>query len=452
MAHPSEARPVLGGPARMALAWAATIIVGAVLLWMPFSAQHQRLSFLDALFTATSAVCVTGLSTITISEDLSPVGQGIVLVLIQAGGLGIGVLATLLLLAAGRATLSSQQHTQGALAAVRVKPLALVRWAVGVTLLLEITGAIILSLRFGGGADGWWKGVFHSISAFCNAGFSLYPDGLTRYVGDPVVNFTITGLIIAGGLGFIALRQLSLWLTGQAKGERFPLFLHTRVVLAGSIALWALGMLMFLVLEWDNTMYGMPVGTRLLAAWFQSVTTRTAGYNTLDFGAMREPTLFFTMFFMQIGGAPGGCAGGVKITTVVVVLAAVRAHYRGAYSTGLFKRSVPPEVVNRAFQLIALTLLFMTLVVSGLLLTEEFLGPLEGRTSRLTELAFEAVSACGTVGLSTGITPRLSDSGKLLIILCMYVGRLGPLALALAVYQPSSKVRFEYPKEELAIG
>ncbi|MCH7526269.1 MAG: potassium transporter TrkH [Planctomycetes bacterium] len=441
----------MSGPMRLVIAWAALILIGTVLFRLPMSAETTTLGWLDALFTSTSAVCVTGLTTITVGHDLSTVGQGVLLLLIQLGGLGISTVSTILLFAIGRATLSDQFDAEQSLAAVRVKPLRLLWWVVSITLVAEGVGTIILANRFGG-ADAWWLGLFHSVSAFCNAGFSLFPDSLMGYRSDFGVIGVMALLIALGGLGFIALRQMFLWSTAVVRRRRFPLFLHTRVVLAATVAFWVLGAAMFLIFEWSTTLAGEPSGSKLLAAGFQSVTTRTAGFHSLDFDAMREPTLFLTMFLMFIGGAPGSCAGGVKVTTVLVVLATLRAHSRGVQSVTFLRRTIPPDIVRRAFQLITLALLFLTVIVGGLLITEEQAPAPVTHTDHFTALAFEAVSAFGTVGLSTGMTPHLSAGGKLLIIVCMFVGRLGPLVVALAVFQHRPRVRYEYPTEQLAIG
>jgi len=439
------------GPMQLAVAWAGVILVGTVVLRLPASAKETPLGWLDALFTSTSAVCVTGLSTITISERLSMFGQITLLLLIQVGGLGISTASTFLLIAIGRATIARQVNAKDSLAAVRVGPLRLLWWVASITLIAEGAGTILLARRFGG-PDGWWLGLFHSVSAFCNAGFSLFPDSLVRYRSDIVTNTTIAALIAVGGIGFIALRQIFMWTAGFLGRRRAPLFLHTRVVLLGSLALWVLGTLMFLVFEWHASTSMLSGGGKLLAAGFQSVTTRTAGFNTLDFSSMREATLFLTMLLMFIGGAPGSCAGGVKITTAIVVFAAARAHCRGVQTVAMFKRTIPPEIVQRGFQLVTLAVLFLCVVILGLLLTEEHLPAPGPQVDHFTSLAFEAVSAFGTVGLSTGITPTLSSAGKMLIIMTMYVGRLGPLMVALAIFRPRGRTLFEYPEEELAIG
>ncbi|MCO6436360.1 MAG: hypothetical protein J5J06_04650 [Phycisphaerae bacterium] len=441
----------LTGPVRVALAWIGVVLVGAILLRFPGAAAGEPLAWIDALFTSTSALCVTGLTTVTISEQLSTFGQTVVLVLIQMGGLGITTLSTFLLLAAGRATMSHVLAAKDTLAAVRVNPLRLLFWVLFSTVLIEAVGTIFLKWHLGASST-WWNAIFHSVSAFCNAGFSLFPDSLERFQSDVGVNFTITSLIILGGLGFIAIYQLLVWAAMLIRRRRNRLPLHARTVLSANVALWALGILLFMGFEWNGVMYGTSRGTGLLASWFQSVTTRTAGFNTLDFGLMREPTLFFTMFLMLIGGASGGCAGGIKVTTMAVVLASVRARLRGTETVALFRRTIPVAVVRRSFLILILSLIFLTLVVAGLLISEEQRPVGDIRGDRFMLLAFEAVSAFGTVGLSTGITAGLSVSGKLLIIVCMLVGRLGPLAVALAVIRPKKPPLYEFPEEELAIG
>ncbi len=439
------------GLAKFVAPWVTAILVGAILLRTDSATQTDQLGWIDALFTATSAICVTGLTTVDIGQRLSPFGEGVVLTLIQLGGLGISTISTFLLVTAGRAKFSTYFATQSSLSAVRVKPLRLLLFVFVVTAVVETAGVFILHDLWNG-SQSWWSATFHSISAFCNAGFSLFDDSLTAYQSNTAINLTFCALIVLGGIGFIALYQMGIWLIGKTLRRPVRLYLHTRVVLVGSIALWVLGTVMFLVFERDMSLQGLSAGERALASFFQSVTTRTAGFNTIDFSAMREPTLFFTMFLMLIGGAPGGCAGGIKVTTTVVILYAVFARVRGRESVTMFRRTVPPELVRRSYTLLLLSLIFLTITVSVLLLTEERRAVSDVRSDRFMLLAFEAVSAYGTVGLSAGVTAGLSVAGKLMIIACMIVGRLGPLAVALAVFKPRPAPPFEYPSEELAIG
>jgi trk system potassium uptake protein TrkH len=440
----------LPGPARLALSFVVLIGVGTVLLALPFCATEGRLSLLQALFTATSAVCVTGLSTISVASDLSRAGQIVLLVLIQLGALGFTTMSTLFLLAAGRTTLADHVGVQDQWAAVRMKPLRLLWWVLATVIVAEVLGVIALRFCNEGGAA--FPAIFHGISAFCNAGFSLHEDSLMGWQNSSGSLLTIMTLIMAGGLGFIVWRQLFLWGGSRIRGNRSRLILHSKVVLSASAVLWIGGLLMFLASEWGRTLEGQSLGRKLLNSAFQSVTTRTAGFHSMDFSQMREGTLFLTMFWMLIGAAPGGVAGGVKVTTAVVILATMWARLRSSEHVFVFKRTIPPEIVRRAFQLVALALAFLTLVVLLLLFTEEGLAPRPGRQDHFLMLAFEAVSAFGTVGLSTGITAELSVSGQLLIVICMFAGRIGPLAFALAIFRPQRMLDIEYPHEPLATG
>ncbi|RME36305.1 MAG: hypothetical protein D6788_11865 [Planctomycetota bacterium] len=440
----------LPGPLKLAVAWLILIVVGTILLRLPVSAVPGRtLSWLDAAFTATSGICVTGLSTITVGERLTTFGQVVLLVLIQLGGLGISVVSTFFLTALGRASLSSEMGAGESLAAVRVRPLTLLWWAIGVTVTAELAGTLLLGLRFDG-SQRWWLALFHSISAFCNAGFSLFPDSLEGYRGDAVVNLTVITLIAAGGVGFIVIRQLVRRVLRAGSPNRAPIYLHTRVVLAGSLILWTLGMVLVWVLERGGTLANLSAGESVLASLFQSVTTRTAGFNTLEVPAMRDATLFVIMLLMFVGGAPGSCAGGIKLTTAFIVLAAIRSHYLGVDKVRLFRRSVPAALVQRAFLLVTLSTVFLSVVILVLCVTEEGTAVVSGR--HFTAVLFEAVSAFGTVGLSTGITPHLSAAGKAVIIVTMFVGRLGPLMLIVAVLRPRVRPTFAYPEEDLAVG
>lgn len=331
-----------------------------------------------------------------------------------------------------------------------MRPLRLIWWVICSTLVIEGIGAVLLA-RHLAGDRGWWLGLFHSVSAFCNAGFTLFPDSLVAYRSDPLVNGVVGTLIVLGGIGFIAQVQLLVWLRAILARRRAPLYLHTRVVLLASLTLWVGGAVVLLLLEWGRTMSGLPLGQKVLCAAFQSVTARTAGFNTLEIGHFREPTLFFLTFLMFIGAAPGGCAGGINVTTAVVILATLRARIMGRPSVPLLGRTVPPELVQRASLIAGLAALLIVVVIGSLLFSEE-LPAGQARSDRMSVLAFEAVSAFGTVGLSTGLTSSLTPVGKLTIIACMFVGRLGPLFVAVAVFRRRTRASFEYPREELGIG
>ncbi len=438
----------------LAFSFLGFIAVGGVLLALPVSAADGRhVSLLDAFFTSVSAVCVTGLITLDTPVDFSTFGQAVILLLIQAGGLGYMTMSTVLVAALGRSvTLQERLTLQEALNAQDME--GLVRFAgtvLKLTLAFELTGALILTLwwwsTLGAGTAAWY-GLFHAVSAFNNAGFALWSDSLMSWRGDVVVNLVITVLIIAGGLGFFVWAELL-----SRHRRTVKVSVHTRLVLAATAALLVGGTVMLLALEWNNprTLATLPFGDKVLAAWFQSVTTRTAGFNTLDIGAMTVPSLFVMMALMFIGASPGGTGGGVKTSTFSITLAALWATVRGKNDTVIYKRRLGPELVAKAFFVSLIAFVTMNSVAWLLLLTE-------GR-DLLTTL-FETTSAFGTVGLSMGehgapvsLVAFFSPAGKLLIMLMMFVGRLGPLTLAIAVARRgAAQAKLRYPEGKILVG
>jgi trk system potassium uptake protein TrkH len=438
----------------LAFSFLAFIAVGGGLLSLPIAAAEGRtIPVLDAFFTAVSAVCVTGLITLDTPVDFSRAGQVIVLLLIQAGGLGYMTLSTVFVAALGRnVSLQERLTLQEALNVQDME--GLVRFAgtvLKLTLVIEGIGAAILALRWWpvmGAGDALWHGVFHAVSAFNNAGFALWSDNLASWRGDVTVNLVITGLIIAGGLGFFVWAELN-----GLRRRNVRLSVHTRLVLLASAALLAGGTLAFLALEWHNprTLGSLSFGDRMLAAWFQSVTARTAGFNTIDIGAMTAPALFVMMALMFIGASPGSTGGGVKTTTFSITLAALWATVRGADDTVIFRRRLAAETVAKAF--------FISLIAFVALNTVAWLVLLiEGRD--LLKTLFETTSAFGTVGLSMGeqgapvsLSAFFSPAGKLLMMAMMFIGRVGPLTLAIAVAKRSgARARLQYPEGKILIG
>ena len=437
----------------LALSFLGIIAVGALLLALPFSAAAGRhIAVIDALYLAVSAVCVTGLAAVDLTSDLSGFGQVVVLLLVQAGGLGYMTVSTVLVAALGRTvTMQERIALQEGLNAQTMD--GLVRFAgtvLRMTLVFELTGAVILGLWWAptlGIGTGLWYGLFHAVSAFNNAGFSLWRDNLMSFRGDVVVNLVITALIIAGGLGFFV------WAELLSRRQSIKISVHTRLVLVASAALLAGGTLVFLALEWNNplTLGPLPFGEKVLAAWFQSVSPRSAGFNTLHIGAMTVPSLFVMMGLMFIGASPGSTGGGVKTSTFAITLAALWSTVRGEDETVLFKRRLAPELVAKAFfvSLIA----FVTLnVVAWLLLL------LEGR--ELLATLFETTSAFATAGMSMGehgspvsLSSTFSAPGKFLIMLMMFIGRLGPLTLAVAVARRQAvQPKIRYPEGKILVG
>jgi trk system potassium uptake protein TrkH len=438
----------------LAFSFAGIILAGGVLLSLPFAAAPGRhVSILDAFFTSVSAVCVTGLISVDTPVDLSLFGQIVVLLLIQAGGLGYMTLSTVFAAALGRSvTLQERLTLQEALNVQNMEGLVrFARTVLRLTLAFELAGALILALNWWptlGLGRALWYGLFHAVSAFNNAGFALWSDSLISWRGDVVVNAVVTALIIAGGLGFFVWAEL----LGGRKHE-IKRSVHTRLVLAATAALLVGGTVAFLALEWFNpaTLAPLSLKDKLLTAWFQSVTARTAGFNTIDIGAMTVPSLFVMMALMFIGASPGSTGGGVKTSTFAITLAALWATVRGQDDTVVFKRRLAPELVAKAFFVSLIAFVAMNGVAWLLLLTE-------GRD--LLKTLFETVSAFGTVGLSMGengapvsLSAFFSPIGKVLVMLIMFVGRLGPLTLAIAVARRSAaQAKLRYPEGKILVG
>ncbi|MDG4551075.1 MAG: potassium transporter TrkG [Candidatus Contendobacter sp.] len=445
-------------PARLLVfSFAAAILVGAVLLTLPLASTGSPLAFVDALFMATSAVCVTGLAVVDPGGALSGFGQAVLLGLVQIGGLGIMTLSSTLLLLIGQdISLSSSDAVQDSFfTSHRLSLGTLLSLVFLWTLTIEALGAVVLFLtesqRLPLG-KAVWVSVFHAVSAFCNAGFGLRPDNLMADRANAGIVLPISLLIILGGLGFAVLAELARWSRRRWRGQRTPLSLHTKVALTMTGGLLVVGMVGFVLLERANLLVGMNLEEALLVGWFASVTPRTAGFNTVDYSQVTAATLYFTIVLMLIGGCPGSTAGGVKATTLGVLLALARARYRGERGVRLFNRSVPEANIAKATWLVALA--FVIIMVGTILLSAvQVSGQFHPRTVEWSlGLLFEVVSALGTVGLSTGITPQLNEAGKVLIMLLMFVGRLGPLTIAIAIAQQKHRPAVAYAEEQVMVG
>ncbi len=441
-------------PARvLALGFAGVILLGGLLLSLPFAWEPgHRVSFLDALFTATSAVCVTGLVVVNTAETFSTAGELIILALIQVGGLGIMTMSTLFAILVGkRITFRERLLIQESLG--QLSPAGMVRlvlYVAAVTAGFEVVGATLLTLY-------WWlaydmpfglaayRGLFHAVSAFNNAGFDVFDSrrpSLERFAGDPVITLTIGGLIVAGGLGFTVLADLG----RRLRHPRHRLSLHTRLVLWTTAALLVLGTVLVAAGEWSNpaTMGRLSPGGRFWAALFHSITPRTAGFNMLPMAELTNLTVLATILLMFVGGSPAGTAGGIKTTTLALLLATVRATVRGEDELVLMERRIPTLVVAKALALAVMAAGLVLAVTVGMLLWD-------GHSLEAT--VFEVVSAFGTVGLSLGITPELTAAGKVLILLTMYAGRVGPLTVAVALTRRGRRPRaVRYPEERVLVG
>jgi trk system potassium uptake protein TrkH len=444
-------------PVLLAGSFLALILVGAGLLTRPASHAGPAVSPLDALFTATSAVCVTGLTVVDTGTRFSTSGQFVLLVLVQVGGLGlmtyavfVGVVLGRRLAFTDRMLIQDSLHHSPA-AGVR----RLVRHILAFTLFFEGAGTLLLYLRFRSEfspAEAVWQAVFHAVSAFCNAGFSLRPDNLVRYRGDFLVNLAITGLIVVGGLGFLVMTEIEDAARARRRGRRARLSLHARLVLVVTLGLLAGGMAAFMALEWSNLLAGVPLGEKLLAAWFQAATPRTAGFNTVDYAQATTATLFLTIFLMFVGASPGSTGGGIKTTTLGLLVALLVARWRGHGRARLFHRTIPHAVMDRALALTMMAWALTTVAIFALALAESHGVPFDAARPRFVALMFEAVSAFGTVGLSTGITASLGPAAKVILIVLMFVGRVGPLTLVMAVGARKESGRFRYAEENVMVG
>lgn len=431
------------------LAFAAAIVIGTVLLRLPVAhAPGHAVGWLDALFTSTSAVCVTGLIVVDTGGAYSRFGETVIMLLIKAGGLGILSLGVLVALATGR-RLGFRERRQLQVQSGRPSVGGVVRFTRNLLLLtvsIELIATAVLYLRFRtveGPVEGLFYALFHAISAFNNAGFSLYVDSLSGFVADPLVSLVVPVLFIVGGIGMPVLIDLA----SRVREERARVLrLHTKTALLVTGILLVGGTAAFLVMEWTNpaSLGGLSFGERFLAGFFQAATPRTAGFNTLDYAAFRPGTLALVMLLMFVGGNPGGTAGGIRTTTFAVIVGSVWSYARGKGLPVLFGRSIDQDLVTKAAVIAALGVMLCGGAFTLLLFTEPDQGFLP--------LMFETVSAMGTVGLSLGVTAGLSAAGKVIIIVVMFAGRIGLLTFALALAEHQGHERARYPREDLIVG
>ncbi len=420
---------------------------GALLLSFPASsAGPHSLPFIDAVFTSMSATCVTGLIVVDTPVAFSTFGQGVILLLIQLGGLGIMVLSTFAtVLLGGRLALRGEQALEEMLDLTSPgSAYELTRFIVISTLLIEALGAALLAVTFHyhygyEPLDALWRGVFHSVSAFCNAGFALWSDSLIPFQRDAFVQGVHMALIICGGLGFTVLAALWLQLRGTVRRQS----LQTRVVLLMSLGLVLGGAALYAVTEWDHSLRSLPsVGEKLLNALFPSVSLRTAGFQTVAYDGLERSTILMMIVWMFIGASPGSTGGGIKTTTLAVMLAAIPALIRNQPRALLLRRMIPHDIVYRAATIMTVATMVAVIVIFLLLATHSL--PFE-------KVAFEAVSALATVGLTIGATPELNAFGKWIIALTMFIGRVGPISLALALGSPRQS-QITFPEAKLMVG
>lgn len=488
-------------PARASFLWYASFIAcGTMLLKLPAASAPDRkpISLSDALFTATSAACVTGLTVRSTPDDFSFFGQAVIITLVQLGGIGIMTVTTFVIFQLGaRGGLRQRALMAATLGTESTSDLSsILRRVLALTFLVEGIGFVILSVRNLVDLpwrDALWHAFFHSISAFCNAGFALFDDSLTRYEADPIVNAVISALVMIGGIGFPVILDIRRHWTCETWTELWDhLQLHSKIMLLGSSLLWVTGAIVFLAIEWDGVLDEKPIWEWPIIACSYSVTCRTAGFNTIDIRALSNAMLFITMLLMAIGGGPCSTAGGAKVSTASLLVLRAWSTFSGFSRVNVFRRTIPHDGIEKAtatamlFVVVGAGALTMLLLVeqagppqNGVPMlmespiedaeTEKKIAEITGEpatsekargeaipereyTPSFIDACFEVTSALGTVGLSTGMTPLLSPAGRMIIICCMFLGRLGPISVFAALSRQERPDPLEHPAEEPLLG
>ncbi len=424
----------------------ALIALGTILLSLPISHNPGNdTSILNSAFIATSAVCVTGLTVVPIGEYFSLFGQIIIVLLVQIGGLGYMFMATAVALLIGKMALKDRRIMQEVFDISSFNDLKkLLSKAIFFVLTIEAVGAVILTfvfMREFSFFKSLYLGIFHSIAAFCNAGFSLFSDSLVGYAANPVLLYTVAVLIILGGLGFFVIVDLY----DTYKDKHIHLTIHTKVVLAMTVALIGIAFIMFLFSGEINVLKTNSILYSINNAFFQAVSARTAGFASVSVESINELLEVFVMFLMSIGAAPGSTAGGVKVTTLALVFVFLRSMLKGDDDFTLFKRSIPIDIIKKALAIFIIFFVVLAVLSAGLVLIEQSMKPIN--------VIFEVVSAFGTVGLSMGITPFLSSAGKILIIIAMISGRIGILTILIVMLtNPNNKKKIKYPEARILVS
>ncbi|OHD36379.1 MAG: hypothetical protein A2015_04375 [Spirochaetes bacterium GWF1_31_7] len=450
---------ILRNPAKSVISsYFIITFIGTTLLTLPFAIHgSEKLGYINALFTSTSAICVTGLSVVDTGTIFTLFGQIIILILIQLGGLGIMIFSTFISFMLYRKisiedtiTLSYVLNQKDMSSLFRnIKNIILTAFVI------ETIGTFFLFVKFqtiyGFSFKSLYYSIFHSVSAFCNAGFSLMPDSLMSYKSSPITIFTIAILIIAGGLGFSTISNVFQYLEYKIKkikknysGPIIKISDNTKIVLITSSILTIISFFMIYALEHNNTLAKEHIGTQYLSSFFQAVTLRTAGFNTMNTSLFHSSTYLFMMIMMYIGGASGSTAGGVKVNTLAIIVIRIRAFMRNQETTIAFNKTISRDIIVRCFMILFLSI--------SLIITALFILTISDSKQDFIKLAFETISAFGTVGLSGGITAELSSIGKLIIIILMFIGKTGPLTLFSAVANHKKSVKIQYPSADVMIG
>ncbi|AJG79416.1 TrkH family potassium uptake protein [Bacillus cereus group sp. MYBK40-2] len=431
----------------LVLGFLSLILIGTLLLMLPISTQDRHhLSFIDALFEATSAVCVTGLAVVDTGNTFTVFGQIILLILIQLGGWGFMTSGILMFLVLGKKIgIKKRLLLQESINSLSLQGIIkLVQQIIMITLVIELVGATILAIRWSYEMP-WPKaiyyGIFHTVSAFNNAGFGLESDSLSKWVGDPIVNIIITFLFISGGIGFIVILDV----IKKRKIRDFSL--HTKLVLVSTLFLNIISSVIILCLEYNNpaTLGVLPLDDKIWASYFQGVVPRTAGFNTIDIGQMTMSSQVYMIALMFIGASSGSTGGGIKVTTAFLLLLSIIAIIRNRAEIHIFKRRISQNLVNRAIAIATTAIMFIFIIFFLLTITE--------KGAEFSQILFETVSAFGTVGLSAGLTGDLTPVGRILITIMMFIGRLGPLTMAFALAMAKNeRNKIRYAEEKILIG
>lgn len=438
------------------ISFVLVILTGAIILMLPISSRSgQFTNFVTALFTATSATCVTGLVVVDTYTYWSNFGQLVILILIQVGGLGYMTIATLFLLGfRRRIALKERFILKEGLNVPNLKRIVIfAKIVLLTTAIVEGTGAVILFFRFikmFPFLKAVWFSIFHAVSAFCNAGFDLMGNfqSLMMFVNDLTINLVIMSLIVIGGIGFIVIRELLDFFKARLEGDNLKkLSLHAKIVLSATFIIIISGFILIFLLEHSNpnTLSQLTERGKFLASMFQSITPRTAGFATVDIGKLYQTTQLIIMLLMFIGASPGGTGGGIKTSTFTVVLFLLISSYKENASVVIFGRTIPQKTIKKAIFIFGFSL-FLILSSTLLILINQ------GEDFTFLQVLFEVVSAFGTVGLSTGITPKLSNFSRLIIIATMLIGRVGPLAVILSISTARQRALPQYPEEDIAVG
>ncbi|ADQ14686.1 TrkH family potassium uptake protein [Halanaerobium hydrogeniformans] len=427
----------------LVIGYFVVILLGSIMLMLPIATiDGQGLNIIDAVFTATSATCVTGLIVVNTKETFTLFGSTVIMMMIQIGGLGIMSMSTLFAFIIGKKiSLKERLIIQEDLNQYKISGMVrLVQYLLGFTFAIEGIGASILFLRLSQDHDflrAVYLSIFHAVSAFNNAGFDLFGNSLESFTGDITINFVIMALIILGGIGFGVMLEVY----NRVKFKKATL--QTKIVLVVTAALLIFGFVVFFALEYNNTMEGLPFLDKVLSAMFLSVTPRTAGFNTLPTGALRQSSLFLIIVLMFIGASPGSTGGGIKTTTFGVMLVTLKNMVSGKSDMEVYNRRFETQIIYKAFTITMLAAALVILMTTLILIIEDF---------QFIDVLFETVSAFGTVGLSTGITGSLSNISRVLITITMFAGRVGPLTLAVAFGDKVRKGIYHYPTEKVMVG